>query len=295
MSDGNLLFAYAQRSILGFAKLAQSVLWPEVPLETSWNIRAVHYQLKQMEAGGFNRLLLNLPFGYHHTTLIGLARVAWMIGHKPTLRFLIILPEEWSKNEVIEKYPALLHRLLTSPEYGRLFPKAQMVLRNDFEFANQSGGKIYLCKARTELPGYRLDHIVVLDAESYADFEKTNQHSPTAEWCITQAFLKIKNDPQTSIIVLNGRRGERDLNTRLIEGEFGDWRYMEIKVLSLFDQRYQLSDKGGGEYYLCKEGDILDRDPEADEKGEGLDLDNYAFQVIYFSDEFAEVRRSSRK
>jgi len=57
MSDANLLYAYAQRSVLGFAELVQSILRPDVPFKRSWNVRAVNYQLKQMEAGGFNRLL----------------------------------------------------------------------------------------------------------------------------------------------------------------------------------------------------------------------------------------------
>jgi len=215
-----------------------------------------------------------------------------MMGNNPSLRFLIILPEETSRGLVLDEYSECLARLFASPEYSRLFPKTQMTLANGSEFINQHGGGVYMSRARRELPSYKVDHIVVLDADNPCVQMKPQQHSPIAEWCITEAFSKIKSGAEYSIVALNGRKGDRDLNIRLLEGEFGEWQYMEIKVYSYLPTRYQLSDKNGGEFFTFDEDSGLGDDPDASECNQGPDFFNIFFQCIWFSDEFIEHRRS---
>lgn len=285
MSDPAVLMAAAKASLYRFAALAQTVLAPETLFQTSWVNRAVHYQLRAIEEGETTRLLLNVPNGYHNLLLIGIARIAWKLGRNPNQRFLVILPKDREDYYTIEQFMTELRSIFTSNFYSAIFPNVEPHQVTQIEFHTGDSGRIYITHASGQLPVYKVDHIISLEAEQDYDLTAPPRISDAADWLTNTAFNKLNNDALSTITVLNKRVSWADVSTLLKSDNYGNWKHLEMTYLTDDDNTYQIRRNGSQRTYTRVYGEALPEDPEAFNPAYEDPLQNMAFHDFLFCDD----------
>src|SRR5467141_5199644 len=84
----------------------------------SWHVDAIAHQLMRVHAGEISRLLINQPPRSLKSICVSVAYVAWLLGHDPTRRIIIV--------SYSNEFAAELHRqfrmVIDAPCYRALSP-----------------------------------------------------------------------------------------------------------------------------------------------------------------------------
>ena len=70
-------------------KVFQTIL-PGTPYLPNWHVDAIVYQLLRVQAGDISRLLINQPPRCLKSICVSVAYVAWLLGHDPTRRIIVV-------------------------------------------------------------------------------------------------------------------------------------------------------------------------------------------------------------
>src|SRR5260370_12659030 len=71
-----------------FAERAFAVVNPGTPYEWNWHIGCIAEHLEAMYAGEISRMIINLPPRSLKSYLVSVAFCAWVLGKKPTTKFI---------------------------------------------------------------------------------------------------------------------------------------------------------------------------------------------------------------
>ena len=109
------------------------------PLQPNWHIDAIVYQLMLVQAGATARLIINQPPRSLKTICVSVAFVAWLLGHDPTRRIIVV---SYSND-----FAAELHRqfrmVIDAPWYRALFPRMRPAKDAGTELVTTAGGSRY--------------------------------------------------------------------------------------------------------------------------------------------------------
>ena len=98
-------------------KCFQTIL-PGTAYLPNWHIDAIVHQLMRVQAGEISRLLINQPPRSLKSICVSVAYVAWLLGHDPTRRIIVV--------SYSNEFAAELHRqfrmVIDAPWYRALFP-----------------------------------------------------------------------------------------------------------------------------------------------------------------------------
>ena len=110
-------------------------------------------------AGDISRLLINQPPRSLKSICVSVAYVAWLLGHDPTRRVIVV--------SYANEFAAELHRqfrmVIDAPWYRALFPAMRPARDSGTELVTTAGGSRYATSVGGTLTGRGADLIIVDD------------------------------------------------------------------------------------------------------------------------------------
>ena len=118
MNDQAVLAALLRNDLRYFVWKCFQTILPGTPYLPNWHIDAIVHQLMRVQAGDISRLLINQPPRSLKSICVSVAYVAWLLGHDPTRRIIVV--------SYANEFAAELHRqfrmVIDAPWYRALFP-----------------------------------------------------------------------------------------------------------------------------------------------------------------------------
>src|SRR5258707_9236514 len=125
----------------------------------NWHVDAIAHQLMRVHSGEGRRLLINQPPRSLKSICTSVAYVAWLLGHDPTRRVIVV--------SYSSEFAAELHRqfrmLIDATWYRALFPAMRTAKDSGTELVTTAGGSRYATSVGGTLTGRGADLIVVDD------------------------------------------------------------------------------------------------------------------------------------
>ena len=150
----------------------------------------------RVHAGEVWRLLINQPPRSLKSICVSVAYVAWLLGHDPTRRVIVV---SYSGD-----FAAELHRqfrmVVSSEWYAVLFPTLRWARETGLEFVTTQGGSRYATSVGGTLTGRGADLIIVDDPLNANEVQSEPARKRVIDW-YGGALVSRLNDKQTGSIV----------------------------------------------------------------------------------------------
>ncbi|HZD27075.1 MAG TPA: hypothetical protein VE251_00075 [Xanthobacteraceae bacterium] len=159
MNDQAVLTALLRTDLRFFVWKCFQTILPGTPYLPNWHVDAIVHQLMRVQAGEISRLLINQPPRSLKSICVSVAYVAWVLGHDPTRRIIVV--------SYSSEFAAELHRqfrmIIDAPWYRALFPLMRPAKDSGTELVTTAGGSRYATSVGGTLTGRGADLIVVDD------------------------------------------------------------------------------------------------------------------------------------
>jgi predicted phage terminase large subunit-like protein len=227
----------------------------------NWHIEAMAYHLEQVRLGRIKRLIINLPPRYLKSLVTSVAFPAFVLGHDPTKRVIIVS----YGSDLAVKFANDCRTIINSPRYKSIFPGLQIsrIKNTESEIATTRGGFRLATSVDGSLTG-RGGHIMIIDdplKPSDASSDIKREHVNT--WFKNTLYSRLDDKQRGAIIIVMQRLHDDDLcgcqNSH-------DWAVLNIPAIALKEERIPIGD---GRFHDRHIGDVLH--PERESKS---DLDN---------------------
>ena len=130
MNDHAALAALLRSDLLYFVWKSFQTILPGTPYLPSRHIDAIVYQLMRVQAGEISRLLINQPPRSLKSICVSVAYVAWLLGHDPTRRVIVVS----YSNELAAELHRQFRMVIDAPWYRALFPAMRPARDTGTEF-----------------------------------------------------------------------------------------------------------------------------------------------------------------
>src|SRR5271169_5713632 len=121
-ADRDALDALLRTQFIAFFQLCFLTLNPGATYMPNWHIDALAYHLALVWLGKIRRLIVNLPPRYLKSLMCSVALPAFVIGHDPTKRFIVV---SYNANLALQ-LGRHFRTVLQSPWYQRIFPDTRI-------------------------------------------------------------------------------------------------------------------------------------------------------------------------
>src|SRR2546430_8261839 len=159
MNDQTVLAALLRSDLRSFIWKSFQTILPGTPYLRNWHVDAIVHQLMRVQAGDISRLLINQPPRSLKSICVSVAYVAWLLGHDPTRRIIVV--------SYSNEFAAELHRqfrmVIEPPWYRPLFPATRPAKDSGTELVTTAGGSRYATSVGGTLTGRGADLIIVDD------------------------------------------------------------------------------------------------------------------------------------
>ncbi len=227
----------------------------------NWHVDAVTHQLMRVHSGECRRLLINQPPRSLKSICVSVAYVAWLLGHDPTRRVIVV---SYSGD-----FAAELHRqfrmVVSSEWYAALFPTLRWARETGLELITTQGGSRYATSVGGGLTGRGADLIIVDDPLNANEVHSEPARKRVIDW-YGGALVSRLNDKQTgSIVAVMQRLHEDDLAGHLMRQ--GGWDHLDMPAIALENEIIEL---GHGKSHARRSGDVLRPERESWETLEAI-------------------------
>ena len=221
----------------------------------NWHVDAIAHQLTRVHSGESRRLLINQPPRSLKSICVSVAYVAWLLGHDPTRRIIVV---SYSGD-----FAAELHRqfrmVIDSQWYASVFPELRLAKETGLELVTSRGGNRYATSVGGTFTGRGADLIVVDDPLNANELHSETARKRVIDWYGGNLVTRL-NDKQTGpIIVVMQRLHEDDLAGHLLRQ--GGWNHLNMPAIAFEDETIEL----GFRTHLRRSGDILHPVPISEE------------------------------
>jgi predicted phage terminase large subunit-like protein len=198
-------------------------------------LECLAHELNRFAANEIHRLIINLPPGHLKTWLASTCLTAWMLGHDPFLKVIIVTHAEHLSKTIARN----IRSILQSTWFKELFKTR--IKRGHGEvtdFGTTLGGGVFVTSFRGGFTGRRADLIIVDDAHDIRDQLEDIQN--TIE-CFNTVLLSRLNDPKYGRVLVVGHRvHEHDLSAHLLQKkQKKTWKHVLLPLIATRDRTYQ--------------------------------------------------------
>jgi predicted phage terminase large subunit-like protein len=231
-----------------FVQRCFQTLNPGCPFEGNWHIDAMGYQLKRISTGDTTRLIINLPPRQLKSTVISVAFAAYMLGHDPRRRIIVLS----YGSELSDKHSSDFRAIVQSRWYRETFPK--MRIRRDVgdELTTTLRGFRKSTSVGGTLTGLGGNLFIIDDPQKPVDAQSDNQRENLNRWFSSTLLSRLDNQQTSAIIVVQQRVHQSDLSGFLLES--GGWDRLCLPAIADRDENIQI---GEHRFYFRKEGEAL--------------------------------------
>src|SRR5213078_2823630 len=248
MNDQVVLVSVLRSYLRSFIWKCFQTILPGTPYLRNWHIDAIVHQLMRVQAGDVTRLLINQPPRSLKSICASVAYVAWLLGHDPTRRVIVV--------SYSNEFAAELHRqfrmVIDAPWYRALFPAMRPARDSGTELITTRGGSRYATSVGGTLTGRGADLIIVDDPLKAEDAHSEPALRRVNEWYGGTLVSRL-NDKQTGpILIVIQRLHENDLAGHLL-GQ-GGWQHLDLPAIAIEDG---VIPTGPGKQHSRRAGDVL--------------------------------------
>jgi hypothetical protein len=252
-----------------FYLLAQGRLFLE-----NWSIQALAYHLELVRLGRIKRLIINLPPRFLKSLISSTAFPAFVLGHDPTKRLLVIS----YGLDLADKCAYDSHRLMSSDLYKGIFPGTRIARNAASEIVTTRGGYRFGTSIDGSLTGRGGDIIIIDDPLKLSDADSDSKREHVNDIYRNTIQSRLDDNENGAIVIVAQRLHPDDLCGSVCKHSDG-WTVLQFPMIAEQDEQIQI---GENLYHLRRAGDLLH--PEyfsqraVDERRSQLDEKTFAAQ-----------------
>ena len=248
MNERAVLAALLRSEMRYFVWKCFKTILPGDRYEPNWHIDAVVYRLDQVQAGQIARLLITQPPRSLKSICVSVAYVAWLLGHDPTRRIIVVS----YSNELAAELHRQFRMVVEAPWYGALFPAMCPAKDTGTELVTTAGGSRYATSVGGTLTGRGADLIVIDDPLKAEDAMSESARKRVIDWFTGTLISRLNDKERGAIVVVMQRLHEDDLAGHLIEK--GSWEHLNLPAIADEDNNIQI---GPDKSFTRRQGDVL--------------------------------------
>jgi predicted phage terminase large subunit-like protein len=236
-----------------FVQRVHAELNPGEPFLENWHVELMAAELMAVWRGEERRLIFNLPPRNLKSLCISVAFVAWVLGHDPTRRFMVVSYGQ----ELAEKLGRDTRAVMMAPWYRTLFPGTVLspVRQSAHDFETTLGGGRLAVSRGGPITG-RGAHYIIMDDPIKADEALSDLARETANNYVGSTLATRRNDPRhVAFILCMQRLHEDDLTGRLIKA--GGWRQICLPAVAQADEVWTYQTPFGARRVVRAAGEVL--------------------------------------
>ncbi|MGY8682392.1 phage terminase large subunit [Bradyrhizobium sp. UFLA05-153] len=197
----------------------------------NWHIEALAHQLMLVRQGKMQRLIINMPPRALKSICVSVAYVAWLLGHDPTRRIIVV---SYSNELALE-----LHRqfkmVIDSEWYQRAFPAMRLAKDTGLEAVTTLGGCRYATSVEGTLTGRGANLIIIDDPHKADEALSGKARSRVMNWYQGTLVSRLDDKQNGQIIVVMQRLHPDDLSGHLLRTE--NWNHLNLPAIAPDDCR----------------------------------------------------------
>ncbi len=248
MNERAVLAALLRSEMRYFVWKCFKTILPGDRYEPNWHIDAVVYRLDQVQAGQIARLLITQPPRSLKSICVSVAYVAWLLGHDPTRRIIVVS----YSNELAAELHRQFRMVVEAPWYRALFPAMCPAKDTGTELVTTAGGSRYATSVGGTLTGRGADLIVIDDPLKAEDAMSESARKRVIDWFTGTLISRLNDKERGAIVVVMQRLHEDDLAGHLIEK--GSWEHLNLPAIADEDNNIQI---GPDKSFTRRQGDVL--------------------------------------
>jgi predicted phage terminase large subunit-like protein len=234
------------------------------------------HQLIRVQDGSISRLLINQPPRSAKSITVSVAYVAWLLGHDPTRRIIVVS----YANELAVELHRQFRMVIDAPWYRELFPAMRPARDSGYELVTTAGGGRYATSVGGTLTGRGADLIIIDDPLKAEDAMSDLARKRLIDWYAGTLVSRLNDKERGSIVVVMQRLHESDLAGHLLEQ--GGWEHLDLPAIAVEDSDIPL---GRNRHRIRRSGDILH--PERESKA-ALDRIKAEIASLKFSAQYQQ-------
>jgi predicted phage terminase large subunit-like protein len=244
--------AIYRQDFLAFSHAAFADRYPDEPFSFEWCQEAIAKVLAGADKKPV-RLIINAPPRSLKSFMASVAWPAYVLGHKPTHRFICASYSQDLANTLSLE----CRHLMESSFYRRLFA-TRLIKATEDELVTTAGGFRRAKSVGGPLTGLGGHVLIIDDALNANDAASETTRNSTNEWFMNTLMPRLDDKNAGTIIVVMQRLHQDDLTGRLIET--GGWDRLVLPAIAPRDTLIKL----GPRRFVWRMGEPL-------QKREGLD------------------------
>ncbi|WP_439369396.1 phage terminase large subunit [Bradyrhizobium sp. DASA03120] len=225
----DVVAALIRRELRFFIQKAFYTVFPGSTYLHNWHIDAVVYQLLRLGSGGGGRLHINQPPRSLKSLSISVAYPAWLLGHDPTRRVIVVS----YSNDLAAELHRQFRMVIDSAWYQNLFPAVRVAKDTGSELVTTAGGSRYATSVGGTLTGRGADLIIVDDPLKAEDAMSEPARKRVIDWYGGTLVSRLNDKATGQIIVVMQRLHEDDLAGHLLQT--GEWHHLDLPAIAVED------------------------------------------------------------
>jgi predicted phage terminase large subunit-like protein len=193
-----------------FDTIAQDTAYIE-----NWHIETLAYQLMLVQQGKIQRLVINMPPRALKSICVSVAYVAWLLGHDPTRRIIVVS----YSNELAFELHRQFKMVIDSEWYQRTFPAMRLAKDTGLEAVTTQGGGRYATSVEGTLTGRGANLIIIDDPHKADEALSDKARRKIINWYQGTLVSRLDDKQAGQIIVVMQRLHPDDLSGHLLRTE----------------------------------------------------------------------------
>ena len=238
-----------RNDFLSFASWCFDYLNPGIPMLPNWHHKALAFELDEVRQGRSKRLAINMPPRYGKSLFASVAFPAFLLGHDPTKRIVVI---SYSMDLAI-KLANDFRAIINAPFYQAIFPgmRISRAKNTEYEVVTTRGGYRLATSIDGTVTGRGGQLIIVDDPLKAADARSRHKRERVNK--LFQELLSRLDDKTVGAIVVAMQRLHPDDPCGKLKKSQG-WRILSLAAIARKDERIRIGER---EYYARPAGEPL--------------------------------------
>jgi predicted phage terminase large subunit-like protein len=233
---------------VSFIEAVFNLLNPSRLFLMNWHIARLAYCLEQVRLGRIRRLIINLPPRFLKSIISSIAFPAFVLGHDPTRRLVVIS----YGLDLAGRFAYQSHRLMSSDLYKRIFPGTRIARNAGSEIVTTRDGYRFGTSLDGSVTGRGGDIIIIDDPLKLSDAESDIKREHVNE-TYREIPSRLDDNENGAIVIVMQRLHPDDLCGTVLRRS-DDWTVLRLPLIAERDESIQIGDNS---YHLRRVGDLL--------------------------------------
>lgn len=242
--------AAARKDFKAFVRFAFNLTHPDIDFHDNFHIDALCHEMEQIRTGKEKRLSINLPPRTLKSFIVSVAFPAFMLGHDPARKFIVV-----SHNEALaEEHSGQFRKLVSHSAFKTVFPTLNPPPTKDTQrvyVTNKNGGRRAVT-TQTGVTGLGADFLIFDDPISADDAANQNRCEKVKNWITKSAMSRLNNAATGVAILVMQRLSIWDPHAAVAQAS--NWRTLSLPAIT--DKTRSIT-TGPISKYTWKTGELL--------------------------------------